>query len=202
MYNDAICRTRTLHFSEPTETEKKLYTLVLKGHIACAMAQFPEGTYGHQVDTLARQFLWNEGFDFSHGTGHGVGAYLNVHESPPAIRKVQTPGDSALQPGMIFTIEPGYYEPGYFGMRVEDVLVVSKVKNRSPSCNSYYRFESITCAPLQTSLINLDLLTQQEKNWINNYNRRVIDTLEPVLNASDPDEARALQYLRAHRTDL
>eukprot|EP01138_Halocafeteria_seosinensis_P003753 gb/GECG01003837.1/.p1 GENE.gb/GECG01003837.1/~~gb/GECG01003837.1/.p1 ORF type:complete len:764 (+),score=57.86 gb/GECG01003837.1/:1-2292(+) len=197
--------TRTVHFSRPTEEQRKLYTLVLKGFIACSNAVFPHGAFGYQVDGFARQFLWNEGLNYSHGTGHGVGAHLNVHEAPPAIRQGASANDSGLKPGMIFTIEPGYYEEGKFGIRIEDVLTVRQREHGSKlgcSDKSYCYFESITCAPLQTSLMELSMLTPQEKEWVNAYNKRVQDTLLPLLDDSDPDEKIAKQYLLSHRTDL
>lgn len=194
-----------MHFSNPKEDERKLYTLVLKGFIACSNSVFPRASLGYQVDPFARQFLWREGLNYSHGTGHGVGANLNVHEAPPAIRQGATATDSGLKPGMVFTIEPGYYEEGKFGIRIEDVLTVRERSNGSTlghSDKSYCYFESITYAPLQTSLMQLSMMTFEEKEWVNAYNKRVQDTLCPLLDDSDPDERTAKEYLMSHRTDL
>ncbi len=157
--------TRTIAIGDPSPEMKRAYTLVLKGHIALATAKFPRGTTGSQLDPLARQFLWKDGKDYDHGTGHGVGHYLSVHEGPQGISK--RPSHVALQPGMIISNEPGYYKTGEFGIRIENlVLVVEKE-------NGYLGFETLTLAPLDNTLINHGMLTDEERDWVHDYENRV-----------------------------
>ena len=150
--------TRTVPIGVPTEEHKDRFTRVLKGHLALAMARFPEGTCGSQLDTLARQYLWQVGLDYDHGTGHGVGQYLGVHEGPQRISK--RGGDAALKAGMIVSNEPGYYKTGEYGIRIENLVAVSDTaKNLS--------LETITCVPIDTRLVDSTMLTPAEKQWLN-----------------------------------
>jgi len=187
--------TRTLHFGTPTAFEKKTYTLVLKGHIALATAVFPAGTPGSCLDVLARLPLWEVGLDYMHGTGHGVGAFLNVHEGPQGITFVQRGGGPLsvpLQPGMTVTNEPGYYHPGGFGIRIENIMVVCEAGTEHRfNDKPYYAFETITKCPIQTSLIDFSLMTEKEVNWLNAYHKSVYDALAPHLK----DEPAVLEWL-------
>ena len=169
--------TRTVPLGPCTDLEKEDYTLVLKGHIDLAMAVFPKGTAGCHLDVLAREPLWHSKRNFGHGTGHGVGFYLNVHEGPQDIR----PGFNRqpLLPGMITSDEPGIYREGRFGVRHENlILTVSAGDN---DFGSWLRFEPLTLCHFDTSAIVPGLLSQEEKDWLNSYNRRVFDTLSPLL---------------------
>lgn len=173
--------TRTVHFGRPSDHEKACYTAVLKGHIALGNARFPNGTNGHQLDILSRIPLWNYGLDYRHGTGHGIGSYLNVHEGPHLIsfRIRNVP----LQASMTVTDEPGYYEDGAFGIRLENVLVINEADTKfNFGDKGYLSFEHITWAPYQTKLIDLNLLNPEEKNWLNSYHSKCRDILAPHLD--------------------
>ncbi|KAH8889541.1 Creatinase/aminopeptidase [Thozetella sp. PMI_491] len=171
--------TRTLHFGTPTAAEKKANTLVLKGNIALDMAVFPKGTTGYSIDSLARQFLWQEGLDYRHGTGHGVGSYLNVHEGPVGIGTRKAYADVSLSPGNLVSIEPGYYEDGVFGIRIENMAIVREVKtNHTFGDKAYLGFEHVTMVPFCRSLIDIDLLTQKEKDWLNAYSADILNKME------------------------
>ncbi|KAJ5043170.1 uncharacterized protein L3040_004551 [Drepanopeziza brunnea f. sp. 'multigermtubi'] len=162
--------TRTLHFGEPTEMERKAYTLVLKGNIALDLAIFPKGTTGFALDTLARQFLWDEGLDYRHGTGHGVGSYLNVHEGPIGIGTRIQYSEVPLAPGNVISNEPGYYEDGSFGIRIENIIMVKEVETRHKFGDKpYLGFEHVTMVPYCRKLIDASLLTTREKRWLNEY---------------------------------
>lgn len=166
--------TRTLHFTEPTEMEKHAYTLVLKGNIALERAVFPKGTSGFALDMLARQFLWNEGLDYRHGTGHGVGSYLNVHEGPIGIGTRVQYSEVSLSAGNVLSDEPGYYEDGNFGIRIENVVMVKEVETKHKfGDKSYLGFEHVTLVPMCRKLIDASLLTSDEKNWLNDYHQEV-----------------------------
>ncbi|KAL8266128.1 hypothetical protein R6Q59_003472 [Mikania micrantha] len=177
--------TRTVHFGKPSEHEKRCYTAVLKGHFALGNARFPNGTTGHSLDVLARVPLWSYGLDYRHGTGHGIGSYLNVHEGPHSISF--RPGLSIpLQASMTVTDEPGYYEDGKFGIRLENVLIVKKASTQFNFANKgYLEFEHITWAPYQTKLIDVSLLLPEEIKWINSYHAKCRDILAPYLSESD-----------------
>lgn len=165
--------TRTLALKTPTDEMKKRYTQVLKGHIALASAVFPAGTTGAQLDTLARQFLWQDGVDYAHGTGHGIGAFLNVHETPPSI----SPGaHSALQAHMILSDEPGFYLPDRFGLRIENMLLVNKCSRKNNLC-----FEPLTLVPFCHALIDFSMLTEAEKAWMKTYYQKIIDKVLPLI---------------------
>jgi len=156
--------TRVLKIGTSSMEEKEIYTRVLKGHIALASAIFPYGTRGCDLDILARQFLWEINKDYDHGTGHGVGNCLNVHEGPQRISKI---GTHILEPGMILSNEPGYYEVGKYGMRIENLMLVKQHSKK------FLCFETITLVPLEESLIDQDLLTEKEKQWIKDYHEKI-----------------------------
>ncbi|CAM6070153.1 unnamed protein product [Sphagnum tenellum] len=178
--------TRTMHFGKPTAHEKTCATQVLKGHIALDMAVFPNGTTGHALDILARVPLWKEGLDYRHGTGHGVGCYLNVHEGPHLISFRPQARNVALQATMTVTDEPGYYEDGNFGVRIENVLIVNEAGAKyNYGEKGYLAFEHITWAPYQTKLMELSLLSETEKIWVNEYHVACREKLSPLLTGSD-----------------
>ncbi|KAK1598806.1 metallopeptidase family M24 [Colletotrichum navitas] len=167
--------TRTLHFGQPTEAEKLAYTLVLKGNIALDTAIFPKGTTGFAIDCLARQHLWKEGLDYRHGTGHGVGSYLNVHEGPVGIGTRVQFAEVALAPGNVLSIEPGFYEDGSYGIRIENVAMVTEVKTKhSFGDKPYLGFEHVTMVPYCRNLIEPSLLTAEEKAWLNAHHADIL----------------------------
>jgi Xaa-Pro aminopeptidase len=155
--------TRTIVIGNPTKEQIKDFTLVLKGHIQLITAIFPEGTTGSQLDILARSPLWKEGKDYAHGTGHGVGSFLSVHEGPQAISKNN---NIKLQEGMILSIEPGFYKTKKYGIRIENLAYIKK----STRLKGYLEFEVLTKVPIETELVDFSLLTDKEQNWLNNYN--------------------------------
>lgn len=168
--------TRTMALSAPTIQQKRSYTNVLKGHIALANAVFPEGTTGGQLDILARQFLWNNQTNFLHGTGHGVGYFLNVHEGPQSISPAQSMmTKTPIELGMVTSNEPGYYEKGEYGIRIENLILTVEISE------GYYGFETITLFPIDTTLIDISLMTTEEITWINNYHQKVFNKLLPSL---------------------
>ncbi|XP_024974312.1 probable Xaa-Pro aminopeptidase P [Cynara cardunculus var. scolymus] len=177
--------TRTVHFGKPSEHEKRCYTAVLKGHFALGNVQFPNGTTGHALDVLARVPLWSYGLDYRHGTGHGIGSYLNVHEGPHSISF--RPGLSVpLQASMTVTDEPGYYEDGKFGIRLENVLIIKEAATQfNFAKKGYLEFEHITWAPYQKKLIDVSLLAAEEVKWVNSYHAKCRDILAPYLNDSE-----------------
>ena len=146
------------------------FTLVLKGHIAIARALFPVGATGAQLDSFARQYLWRAGLDFDHGTGHGIGSYLCVHEGPQRIAKT---GTVALKPGMIISNEPGYYRPGAYGIRTENLVIVETRPTPEDGERELLGFETITLAPIDRRLIVPDLLDEEERAWLDDYHARV-----------------------------
>ncbi|MGP9809885.1 aminopeptidase P family protein [Rhodopseudomonas sp. NSM] len=170
--------TRTIAIGEPTAEMRDRFTRVLRGHIAIARAVFPDGTTGAQLDTLARQFLWQAGIDFDHGTGHGVGSYLSVHEGPARISKL---GTTSLKRGMILSNEPGYYKTDGFGIRIENLeLVIEKqIDGAEKPMNG---FETLTLAPIDRRLIDLDMLSQKELAWLNDYHTCVRAEVRPHLD--------------------
>lgn len=169
--------TRTIAVGKPTAEMRDRYTRVLKGNIAISRAVFPKGTSGAQIDALARNPLWRAGLDFDHGTGHGVGAYLSVHEGPQRIAKT---GTTPLEPGMIISNEPGYYKAGEFGIRIENLVVVEPRKIKGGE-RDMLGFETITLVPIDTRLIDLKLLDMDERRWFNAYHARVRQALWPYL---------------------
>ncbi len=170
--------TRTIAIGEPTAEMQDRFTRVLRGHIALARARFPDGTTGAQLDTLARQFLWQAGLDFEHGTGHGVGSYLSVHEGPARISKL---GTTPLKRGMILSNEPGYYKTDAFGIRIEnlELVIAAEIPGAEKPVNA---FETLTLAPIDRRLINLNMLSGDELSWINDYHERVRHEVRPHLD--------------------
>ena len=169
--------TRTIALGELTDEQRRVYTLVLKGHIQLDLCRFPSGACGSQIDAIAREPMWREGYNYLHGTGHGVGSYLNVHEGPHQIRMEWRP--APLQAGMTVTNEPGLYLEGKFGVRIENTLLI--VPAETTDFGDFLKFETLTLAPIDTTPIVLDLLTEEERLWINNYHRRVFERLSPYL---------------------
>lgn len=173
--------TRTVLKGKATLEQKEHFTLVLKGHIAIARARFPKGTSGSQLDCLARYALWQEGLDYDHGTGHGVGSYLSVHEGPQRISK--RGGDVPLEPGMVLSNEPGFYKPSKYGIRIENLVYVAKEKIEKGK-TPFFKFETLTLAPIDIRLIDKTLLSQEELLWLDQYHQKVQETLEPFLSKS------------------
>ena len=173
--------TRTIALGPLTEEEREDYTLILKGHIALALAVFPEGTRGAQLDVLARMPIWQHRMNFLHGTGHGVGHFLNVHEGPQSIRMNENP--VALQAGMLTSNEPGVYKTGSHGIRTENLMLT--VPAGEGMFGRYLRFETVTLCPIDTTPLIHHLLTAQEAAWLNTYHRTVYVELSPYLDATE-----------------
>ena len=173
--------TRTVSTGQVSETIKRNYTHVLKGHIQLALAVFPAKTVGMQLDVLARQFLWKAGQNFLHGTGHGVGCFLNVHEGPQSIRMNYNP--VPLEPGMITSNEPGLYLAGEYGIRIENLLLT--VEAKTTASGDFYAFETLTLCPIDTRLIDCSLLSREEIDWLNAYHQEVYDRLSPLLSVEE-----------------
>jgi Xaa-Pro aminopeptidase len=172
---------------EPSQEQRDRFTRVLKGHIALAVQTFPQGTSGAQLDTLARQFLWMAGVDYAHGTGHGVGSFLAVHEGPQRIAKPrggQAGTDQELMAGMILSNEPGYYKPGEFGIRIENLVLVEK-RDIPGMEGEWLGFETLTLVPIDKTLVDRELLSPAEIEWWNKYHARVLDVLAPQLEGDD-----------------
>jgi Xaa-Pro aminopeptidase len=176
--------TRTVALGSPTEEQRDRFTLVLKGHINLALASFPRGTKGIQLDTLARLPLWDRGLNYGHGTGHGIGSYLNVHEGPQTLSH-STGVDVALEKGMFLSIEPGYYKEGEYGIRIENLAYVVQDEARTTESLEFYRFETVTLCPIDLALILPERLTRQELLYLNRYHERVRETLSPHLSGDD-----------------
>ena len=174
--------TRTVALGQPSAEMCQRFTLVLKGHIALSEAVFPKGTSGSQLDLLARQFLWRRGLDYDHGTGHGIGSYLCVHEGPQRLAK--RGGDVALEPGMILSNEPGYYKPGEYGIRTENLVLVEQAPLPEGGERELLCFRNLTLAPIDRRLIDPHLLTEPERRWLDTYHARVRDELAPLLDAA------------------
>ncbi len=183
--------TRTVAIGEATPEMKRAFTRVLQGHIGLATARFPSGTTGAQLDALARLPLWQEGMDFDHGTGHGVGSYLGVHEGPQRIAKT---GTTALVPGMIVSNEPGFYEAGEFGIRTENLLAVSECGNQPEGGKTFLEFEILTFAPIDRKAINPDLLSEKEREWLNAYHAKV---RELVISGADEETRQWVEQATA-----
>ncbi|XP_052100615.1 xaa-Pro aminopeptidase 1-like [Mytilus californianus] len=182
--------TRTMHFGTPTDFEKECFTRVLKGNINLCTAVFPQGVKGHMLDTLARTSLWNVGLDYLHGTGHGVGAFLNVHEGPCGISPRVSLTDVPLEEGMILSDEPGYYDDGKFGVRIENLALVKKADTQHNFKNKgFLTFETITLVPIQNKMIVPSLLTEKEINWINDYHTQCRDEVGAELKRQGKQEA-------------
>lgn len=175
--------TRTIALGPLTDEQKKDYTLVLKGHIGLAMAQFPAGTRGAQLDVLARLPLWMNGMNYLHGTGHGVGHFLNVHEGPQSIRMNENP--VILQPGMVTSNEPGVYKTDQYGIRIENLIMVTEASKGM--YGDYYKFETLTLCPICQKGIIKELLNKEEMDWLNNYHSMVYQLLGQHLNKEDKE---------------
>jgi Xaa-Pro aminopeptidase len=188
-YRDGTCdTTRTVHFGRPTPEQCEAFTRVLQGHIAIDSAIFPEGTTGMQLDVLARKALWQDGMNYMHGTGHGVGSFLNVHEGPQSFSAAVP-----LVPGHALTNEPGFYEAGKWGVRIESALVVRRVKTkREFNGDIWLGFERLTAVPIQTKMVKDGMLSKEEKAWLKEHNRRCLEKLEPYIR----EDKRALKWLR------
>ncbi len=172
--------TRTVAIGKPTKEMRDRFTRVLKGHIAIARARFPVGTSGGQLDTLARSALWDADVDYDHGTGHGVGSFLGVHEGPQRISKAG--GGVALEPGMVVSNEPGYYKTGAYGIRIENLVVVTAAKPLKGAERAMLALETLTLAPIDRALIDASLLTDGERVWLNDYHKRVARELGPLVD--------------------
>ncbi len=170
--------TRTIALGPITEEQRRVYTLVLKGHIQLELCKFPSGASGTQLDALARQAMWREGMNFMHGTGHGVGSYLNVHEGPHQIRMEYKP--APLRAGMTVTDEPGLYLEGKFGVRIENTLLITPYMKTA--FGEFLQFESLTLAPIDTTPIIIEMLLPEERNWLNAYHEQVFQRLSPYLS--------------------
>jgi Xaa-Pro aminopeptidase len=174
--------TRTIALGTPSSEMRHHYTLVLKGHIAVARARFPKGTRGQDLDPFARQPLWQEGLDFDHGTGHGVGSYLSVHEGPQRLSRF---GSVELEPGMILSNEPGYYREGKYGIRLETLVLVTPPEPIDGGTREMLGFETLTLVPFDRRLIEVALLSRQELAWLNAYHATVRRMVEPHLKGAD-----------------
>ncbi|WP_312488170.1 aminopeptidase P family protein [Sphingomonas sp.] len=179
--------TRVMPIGEPTPEMRDRFTRVLKGHIGLATAVFPDGTLGGHLDSLARRPLWEVGLDYAHGTGHGVGAYLSVHEGPQRIAAPNYPGGAAMEPlraGMMLSNEPGYYKAGEYGIRIENLVLVEP-REIAGADRDMLGFETLTLCPIERTLIVPELLTTEERGWLNAYHARVADVLAPELEGAD-----------------
>lgn len=195
-YRDGTCdTTRTVHFGYPTVEQAEAFTRVLQGHIAIDTAIFPAGTSGVQLDVLGRKALWKDKQNYGHGTGHGVGSFLSVHEGPHSFSS-STP----LVPGHIITNEPGFYKDGEFGIRIESSLVVRELamdgKEDAGKQGKWYGFERLTMVPIQMKMVRASLLSKDERGWIKEHNNLVRKTLEPLLE----NDKRALKWLKKECT--
>ncbi|KAI0762185.1 Creatinase/aminopeptidase [Trametes elegans] len=188
-YRDGTCdTTRTVHFGRPTPEQCEAFTRVLQGHIAIDSAVFPEGTTGAKLDVLARRALWQDGLNYMHGTGHGVGSFLNVHEGPQSFTS-----DVPLVPGHVLTNEPGFYNAGKWGMRIESALVVRRARTKGQfNGDIWLKFERLTCVPIQTKMVKEVMLSKEERQWLKDHNRRCLELLEPFVRT----DKRAMRWLR------
>jgi len=174
--------TRTIAIGTPSAAMRRHFTLVLKGHIALAGAIFPAGTRGSQLDVLARQYLWAEQLDYAHGTGHGVGSFLSVHEGPQSIAGYAG-GDEPLQPGMILSNEPGYYETGAYGIRIENLVLVVP-RGEGEEGRPFHGFETLSHAPIDRALIDTAMLSAAERAWVDAYHARTLEIVGPQLSGA------------------
>ncbi|KZV99641.1 putative aminopeptidase P, cytoplasmic [Exidia glandulosa HHB12029] len=193
--------TRTWHFGTPSDEERRAFTRVLQGHIAIDTAVFPEGTTGYKLDPFARRALWEDGLDFRHGTGHGVGHFLNVHEGPHGIGIRKAYDETALKEGMTVSNEPGYYADGRFGIRIEDIVIVQKAATPNNFGNvGYLKFERVTMCPKHRKLIETSLLSPAEKKWVDDYHAEVLAKVGPLLQGQE--DATALEWLKSETQPL
>ena len=174
--------TRTIHWGTPTDMERKAYTLVLKGVIALDTAVFPKGTTGFALDAFARQHLWREGLDYRHGTGHGVGSFLNVHEGPIGVATRVQCAEVPLAAGNVISDEPGYYDDGNFGIRIENVIMAKEVETAHKFGDKpWLGFEHVTMVPYCRNLIDLSLLTDKERAWVDSYHKEIRERLRDLI---------------------
>jgi len=192
--------TRTMAIGEGTEEQRRMFTLVLKGHIAMATIRFPAGVSGMHLDAIARQHLWNAGFDYDHGTGHGVGSYLGVHEGPQRIANWGT--TQPLLTGMILSNEPGYYREGTWGIRIETLQVVTAPSVPQGGERPMHGFEQLTLAPLDRKLIDVNLLTPQERQYVDDYHAEVLAKVGPLLADGVQKDEAALAWLKEQTRPL
>lgn len=193
--------TRTMHFGEPTPWQKECFTRVLQGHIAIDRAIFPQGTTGHVLDAFAREPLWKAGLDYKHGTGHGVGSHLNVHEGPHMMSFKAQALSTALEPGFLTSNEPGYYEEDGFGIRIENVCIVTEAGVQGPPSGlekAYYRMERVTMSPMQKKMIHVGLLSEKERMWVDEYHKECYEKLAPLLQ----DDENTLAWLKRETEPL
>jgi Xaa-Pro aminopeptidase len=176
--------TRTVAVGEASALMRDRFTRVLKGHIALARAVFPQGTSGAQLDPFARAPLWQAGLDFDHGSGHGVGSYLSVHEGPARISKL---GHTPLKRGMILSNEPGYYQAGHYGIRIENLLLVVEAPPVEGAEKPLDAFETLTLVPIDRRLIAVELMTSAERDWVDAYHARVAAALGEIVDAQTRD---------------
>lgn len=175
--------TRTFHFGSPSERERRDYTLVLKAVIRLTQSRFLKGSTGANLDIMARGVLWQYGLDYKCGTGHGVGMCLNVHEGPQNFS--QNPAEVALKPGMVITNEPGIYREGKYGIRIENIMQVVEIKQNE--FGTFYGFETLTLAPIATNMLNIEMLTPEEIEWLNDYHQQCMNLLAPELTTAEQE---------------
>jgi Xaa-Pro aminopeptidase len=185
--------TRTIPVGQPTEEMRERYTLVLKGMIGISLLRFPAGTRGADIDAVARLALWQHGLDYAHGTGHGVGSYLAVHEGPQRIAKT---GTEKLLEGMILSNEPGYYKPGHYGIRLENLIIVTAAEQLPDGDIAMHGFETLTLAPFDRRMLRTDLLAPEELAWLNAYHARVLSEIGPMV------DGETLKWLEAATAPL
>jgi Xaa-Pro aminopeptidase len=178
--------TRTIALGPLTEEQRQVYTLVLKGHVQLQMLHFPDGASGTQLDAIARKDLWKAGYNYLHGTGHGVGSFLNVHEGPHQIRMEWCP--AKMHAGMTVTDEPGVYMENRFGIRIENTLLV--IPSEETECGRFLRFETLTLCPIDKNPIVPEMLTKEEIEWLDNYHETVFEKLSPFLDKTEKEWLR------------
>ncbi|KAG5502984.1 hypothetical protein JKF63_04757 [Porcisia hertigi] len=191
--------TRTICFTEPSDEQREAYTLVLKGHIALNSIVFPRDTSGARLDTVARMALWSAGLDYPHGTGHGVGSFLNVHEGPHGIGTRPVATEANMELHSVVSNEPGYYKEGHYGIRIENLEEVVECKTKY-SVSGFYTLSHLTMAPLCRDLVDVSLLTETERAWVNRYHAKVVENIMPYLQRAGDDIA--IQYLTYHTQPL
>ena len=176
--------TRTVALGKPTKEQKRNFTSVLKGHIGLAELKFPMGTRGNQIEVLARQHLWQDGLNYGHGTGHGVGFFLNVHEGPQSIGSgITAKAATVIEAGMLTSNEPGFYKTGEYGIRIENLILA--VETKKTAFGQFLKFESVTLFPIDKNLINYPMLTKREVKWLEDYHQEVLEKLSPFLNKKE-----------------
>jgi len=174
--------TRTVCFNDPSPYQKECFTRVLKGHVALATLKLPEGVSGYRLDSISRMSLWDVGLEFRHGTGHGVGHFLGVHEGPAGFSYRPSSYMEGIKEGMVITIEPGYYEDGKFGIRIENVFALIKAETKYKYQDmKFLTFEPLTVVPIQAKMLDPALLSSDEIDWLNKYHEKCLETLTPVL---------------------